>query len=68
MATYIGVESGLIKYELLSTVSPDKPPGYFKGTVFLQLMDKAKLKLELFPGKKAEDVSGFTSYALLYER
>lgn len=64
----IGVESGLIKYELLSTVSSDKPPGYFKGTVLLQLMDKAKLKLELFPGKKAEDVSGFTSYALLYER
>ena len=64
----IGVESGLIKYELTSTVSPNSPPGLPKGTVLLQLIEPAKLKLELFPGVKADQISGFTEKALIYER
>ena len=64
----IGVESGLIKYELTSTVAPDSPPRLPRGTVLLQLVGPAKLKLELFPGKTKEQVSGFTSKAIIYER
>lgn len=64
----IGVESGLIKYELTSTVSPDSPPGYLKGTVLLQLIEPSRLKLEIFPGKSKDQVSGFTGNAQIYER
>lgn len=64
----LGVESGLIKYELLAKISPDAPSGYFKGTVLLQLIEPVKLKLELFPGQKSDQVSGFSSKALIYER
>jgi len=38
------------------------------GTVVLQLIEKRKLKLELFPDKKASEVQGFTDKALVYER
>ncbi|MDO8452410.1 MAG: hypothetical protein Q7S79_01515 [bacterium] len=64
----VGVESGLIKYELVGTVSADSPPGAPAGTVLLQLTEKNKLKLELFPGKSGDQVNGFTSSALIYER
>lgn len=64
----IGVESGLIKYELISTTSPDSPPGAFKGTVLLQLIQPAKLKLELFPGKPKDQINDFTDNSLVYER
>lgn len=64
----IGVESGLIKYELLSTISSDAPPGYFKGTVLLQLIEPSKLKLETFPDQRSDQVNGFTNSALIYER
>lgn len=64
----IGVESGLVKYELTSTISPDSPPGLPKGTVLLQLIESAKLKLEIFPGKDTNQVSDFTDKALIYER
>ena len=64
----IDVEAGLIKYELISTVSSNSPPGKFEGTVLLQLIEPSKLKLELFPDKNADHISGFTSKAELYQR
>lgn len=45
----------------------DTPDGVFQGTVLLQLVEPAKMKLELFPGKTAEEVSEFSSEALIYE-
>lgn len=38
------------------------------GTVLFQLTDKRKLKMEIFPGKSAGEVSGFDDQALSYER
>ncbi len=38
------------------------------GVVLFELQDDGKLKVETFPGKSAEAVSGFTSKALYYER
>jgi hypothetical protein len=38
------------------------------GTVLLQLLSERKLKVEMFPGKRASEVSGFTSAAVIYER
>lgn len=40
----------------------------FRGTALLQLLEDRKLKLEVFPGKPASQVSGFTPKARIYER
>lgn len=64
----VGVESGAITYELISTVSQHAPGGSLQGTVLLQLLEPTKLKLELFLGKTVAQVGGFTSKALIYER
>lgn len=39
-----------------------------RGTILLQLLENRKLKLEVFPGQTANQVSGFTSKARIYER
>ena len=39
-----------------------------RGTVLFQLLDKMRLKVEAFPGLKAEEVTGFTENAEIYER
>lgn len=64
----IGVESGPIKYELVSAGSQNTPDGSHQGTVLLQLIGPTKLKLELFPGQGASQVNGFTNKDSLYER
>ncbi len=38
------------------------------GTVLMQLIAKDQLKMEIFPGKKATEITGFDSSALMYER
>jgi hypothetical protein len=38
------------------------------GTVLMQLVDKRSLKMQIFSGKRAAEVSGFDSGALIYER
>ena len=38
------------------------------GVVLFEIQNDGKLKLETFPGKSADQVSGFTSNAKLYER
>ncbi|MBS3152195.1 hypothetical protein J4230_02175 [Candidatus Woesearchaeota archaeon] len=40
--------------------------GVVLGVASFQLIDKRKLKFEVFPGKKGYDVSGFTSNAMIY--
>jgi hypothetical protein len=42
--------------------------GTVRGTALFQVMDGEKLKVELFPGKTADQVTGFTSAAQTYER
>ena len=38
------------------------------GTVLLELQENGVLKLEVFMGKKTNDINGFTDTAFLYER
>jgi hypothetical protein len=38
------------------------------GTVLMQLVDTRSLKMEIFPGKAAGQVTGFDAGALMYER
>lgn len=45
-----------------------KNEDYVVGVVLLELQSDGKLKVEIFPGKSVDQVSGFTSKALIYER
>lgn len=45
-----------------------RPQKFVKGVALAQLIDKRKLKFEAFPGKSADQVSGFTNNAIIYER
>ncbi|MBI4328529.1 MAG: hypothetical protein HY685_01525 [Chloroflexi bacterium] len=44
------------------------PWGEVHGTVLIQLIAERKLKVELFPGKRAHEVSEFSDSAVTYER
>ncbi|MDP3727379.1 MAG: hypothetical protein Q8R35_01925 [bacterium] len=80
----VSKSSGAIKYELLAfdyyaggkrwdtlhyadSVSAANTSD-LKGTVLFQLIEDRKLKVEIFPGKAASEVAGFTAAAKLYER
>jgi hypothetical protein len=53
---------GLVRGLTLSQSAPQK------GTVLLQVLEGERLKMELFPGKVASDVSDFTDAAQIYIR
>lgn len=48
---------------LKSTKTRDVP-----GVILFQLIEDQKLKVETFPGKAAEEVTGFTNDVMIYER
>lgn len=80
----IGKNGGIVKYELVdfdyfSDGQPwdrmDLVKGIqakggqeVRGTVLLELIEDRKMKLEIFQGKIASEVSGFTQNAKFYER
>ena len=82
----VGVNYGLVKYELVDYNYLDENKMYWdglrftkglkaenqdlqvQGTVLLQLVDSRKLKVEVFSGKKAFEIEGFTENAKTYER
>ena len=45
-----------------------RPGAYVKGTALVQLTAPRKLKFEAFPGKTANQVTGFDNNAIVYER
>ncbi len=78
----VSVSTGLVKYELVelkdvgeefNIISQGKAV-YTKnsdkvvGTMLVQMIDENKIKIEVFPGKTASQVSGFTNNAKIYER
>ncbi|MQC24819.1 MAG: hypothetical protein DWG81_02600 [Chloroflexi bacterium] len=84
----IGVESGLIRYELVlydyyAANEPNRTGivkmrptddirsrdmGSVQGIALIQMTGPRTLKCEVFPGKTAAEVTGFTSAAKTYER
>lgn len=81
----IGVESGIIKYELVGyDFKTDKDEHWdrihyakvvktvaddvVQGVVLVQMLEKQKIKLEVFPGKTGSEVNGFTDAAKVYVR
>lgn len=78
----IGIENGLVKYELVALRDLSREKGYETesplitenneskslGTLLVQLMDKDTIKVEIFPGKAKNGISAFTSNARIYSR
>lgn len=78
----IGVEKGLVKYELVALKDISREKGYdaasalitvndetkVVGTLFVKLEDKNSIKVEIFPGKIKDQVSNFTPNARVYVR
>jgi hypothetical protein len=66
----IGKEQGLVKYELMSRRGPNhEQAGYTElGTFLVEHLGKRTLRVEFLLGKSPDDVSGFSSNALIYYR
>ena len=66
--------SGPVRYELIPLGLIDGPrplegsSGIVQGTLLVQVLDGERLRVEVFPGRTAAQVEGFTAAALLYER
>lgn len=78
----IGQSDGLVKYEMVGLKDVTRERGYESdsvlvsendetgvlGTMLVQMLEARKIKMEIFPGKIASQVSGFTPQAKMYER
>jgi hypothetical protein len=80
----VGIESGVVKYELSDfqytkkdggpwdytsfTQDPKIKPATPVGCVLYQLITNRKLKVETFPSQSCNQISGFSSKALTYYR
>lgn len=70
----ISVKDGLVKFELFA--APGKAEslagvtelGDLAGVMVVEMIGDRKLKMQVFPGKTAAQVQGFTSAARIYER
>lgn len=69
----VSKDFGIVKYELINMLNSFSPTqGYqdttVKGVVLFQVLAGEKLKVEVFPGKTASQVTNFTSAFKTYER
>jgi len=80
----VSVETGLVKYELVdfeyysngsiwnrnsyATDLEIKNSQDLQGVILLELIEDRKLKVETFPGKAGDEVTGFTDNFRIYER
>ena len=78
----VGEDDGIVKYELVGLKDVTKDKEYESdgplitendeskvlGTMLVEVVDKDVIKVEIFPGKTADQINGFTSGALMYER
>lgn len=78
----VGIEDGLVKYELVPLKDIGKEKGYESqsslitvtdenmvlGTLLAQVIDANSIKVEIFPLKTKEQIADFTSNARIYHR
>ena len=71
----ISVATGMVKYELVarefvpgSTIKTRNIDSKILGIFLAEMLEDRKIKGEVFPGKKASEVKGFTDNAKIYER
>ena len=66
---------GIVKYELIygqlgssAQIQKRQDADQVQATALVQVLPEQKLRFEVFPGKTADGVDGFTSKAKVYER
>lgn len=70
----VSKNNGAVKYELIVLARPsaskplDGADQRVQGVLLAQVLDDRKLKVEVFPGQSADQVTGFTRAAAIYER
>jgi len=72
----VSVDSGLVKYELMASERETDPRGFrvsvntdeVLGVFLVQMIDDRTIKGEVFPKKKASQVTGFTVNSIIYHR
>ena len=78
----LGAENGLVEFELVLLDDIGNECGFLTqgkalctrssdnvvGIMLIQVLDSSKIKIELFPGKTASQVNGFTGNEKIYER
>jgi len=73
----VSVETGIVKYELLGEEHIDHPTLGVRvgmstdevlGVFLVQMLDDRTIKGEVFPKKKASQVTGFTANSIIYHR
>lgn len=65
---YITTEGSFWDRMSLVKVSKAQGMNLVMGTVLVQMIEKRKINVEVFPGKKASEVKDFTQNAKVYER
>ena len=55
-------------YDLYAGPIQVVPENVVEGVILVQMLEDRKIKLEVFPSKKASEVNGFTENAKIYER
>ncbi|MBI2133645.1 hypothetical protein HYU11_03100 [Candidatus Woesearchaeota archaeon] len=64
----VGVETGLVKYELISLERDGASEDKILGTFLVQMISGRRIKAEFLLGKKAAEVSGFSGSEKTYHR
>ena len=71
----VSAADGVVKYELIRPGTDDRTGkplvgarDEVQGVLLVQVLKDRKLRVEVFPGKAAGDVTGFTMVAWIYER
>jgi len=73
----VGVESGVVRYELVpiglnltqsGSVVLNPQNDNVQGVLLVQMLDRQKVRMEVFPGLTASQVTGFTANAAVYVR
>ena len=78
----IGIEDGMVKYELVDLLDVSDDQGIqirgkpiftenddkVLGVFLVQMLEEQTIKVEIFPGKTASGVTGFTDNAVIYVR
>jgi hypothetical protein len=62
----IGAADGIVEYELIFPGSADTAPAL--GVMLVEMFEVGKIRVEVFEGLTADQVSGFTAAAKVYER
>lgn len=64
----VSMDDGIVEYELIFPRSPEPDLAPVQGVMLVQMFEPGKIRVEMFKGVTADEVSGFTAAAKVYER